>query len=304
MILSNYKLHYVGNSTETKPTHDIPYGSEYTEQDTENVYTLGSDRVWRVTKKSINGKTRVSAMPYLYDIAEGNVPDHTPWSKIGFNPDIGTSEEDIWGVGGIFVAPTSNMQMEVYSNATGDHAAGGGIRSLWISYVTTAGATMSTTIIPNGTTSVLTVATDIGFVNAFRAIETGTGLGATGTISLRNTADTPIYSQILPKYTRARNINYMVPAGKNLFVTSLSVSVYGATKGIRFTTRANYDNDQGVFRDFYMPYSEINMANGALVRYFEVPTKLPPLTKLKVSGIADAAGAVCAVGLRGWLESA
>jgi hypothetical protein len=44
------------------------------------------------------------------------------------------------------------------------------------------------------------------------------------------------------------------------------------------------------------------MANGAFLRNFEVPTKLPGMTRLKVSGIADAAGAVCAVALRGWLE--
>jgi hypothetical protein len=150
----------------------------------------------------------------------------------------------------------------------------------------------------------LTVATDIGFVNAFRIITCGTGQGATGTISLRNTADTPIYSQIAPKYSRARNINYMVPANKTLFITSLLVSVYGATKGIRYTTRATWDPDQNAFTDFYKPYSELVMGNGVFYRELEIPTKLPGMTRLKVSGIADAAGAVCAVGLRGWLEDA
>ena len=33
--------------------------------------------------KHINNKPRVSSMPYLYDISEGNVPVHEAWSKIG-----------------------------------------------------------------------------------------------------------------------------------------------------------------------------------------------------------------------------
>lgn len=57
--------------------------------------------------KQVDGKPRVSNMSYLYDIAEGNVSGHTPWSKIGFNPAVTTSEEDIWSFGGSYVFPTS-----------------------------------------------------------------------------------------------------------------------------------------------------------------------------------------------------
>ncbi len=33
--------------------------------------------------RHIDNKPRISSMPYLYDIAEGNVPNHEPWSKLG-----------------------------------------------------------------------------------------------------------------------------------------------------------------------------------------------------------------------------
>lgn len=42
--------------------------------------------------KHIQNKPRVSAMPYTYDIAEGNVTDHRNWSKIGFHAAISTTE--------------------------------------------------------------------------------------------------------------------------------------------------------------------------------------------------------------------
>ena len=44
------------------------------------------------TVKQIDGKPRVSSMPYLYDIAEGNVADHAIFAKLGYNGDIGCTE--------------------------------------------------------------------------------------------------------------------------------------------------------------------------------------------------------------------
>lgn len=72
--------------------------------------------------KHVSNKPRTSSMPYLYDIAEGNVSGHSSWSKIGYNPTVATSEEDLWSAGGLYVFPTTaTMQMEVVSSlATAD----------------------------------------------------------------------------------------------------------------------------------------------------------------------------------------
>lgn len=75
--------------------------------------------------KHVQNKPRISAMPYLYDISEGNVPGHTMWTKIGYNPAITTSEEDLWGAGGSYVFPPSATIMEVLSStATADEDVG------------------------------------------------------------------------------------------------------------------------------------------------------------------------------------
>ena len=72
--------------------------------------------------KHVQNKPRVSSMPYLYDIAEGNVTGHSMWSKIGYNPTVAGTEEDLWSAGGLYVFPTtSDGQMEVVSSlATAD----------------------------------------------------------------------------------------------------------------------------------------------------------------------------------------
>jgi hypothetical protein len=77
--------------------------------------------------KQVDNKPRISAMPYLYDIAEGNVPGHTPWTKIGYSPTINTSESDVWskagtyGNGGLF--PSTAATMKLVSSNAGDTGA-------------------------------------------------------------------------------------------------------------------------------------------------------------------------------------
>jgi len=69
--------------------------------------------------KHIQNKPRISSMPYLYDIAEGNVTGHTSWTKIGFSPSQSAGvNTDIWSYSGtqpVYLFPTAAQQMEVVS---------------------------------------------------------------------------------------------------------------------------------------------------------------------------------------------
>jgi len=65
--------------------------------------------------KHIENKIRVSAMPYLFDIAEGNVSGHDDFTKIGYNPLGSTTEQDIWSAGGLYVFPLAEQAMELVS---------------------------------------------------------------------------------------------------------------------------------------------------------------------------------------------
>jgi hypothetical protein len=69
----------------------------------------------------VSNKPRVSAMPYLYDIAEGNVSGHTLWEKIGYSVMVGTTTKDIWSyTDNIITIPTTGTAMEVYTNSAND----------------------------------------------------------------------------------------------------------------------------------------------------------------------------------------
>jgi len=66
--------------------------------------------------KLVDGKPRVSAMPYTYDIAEGLVTGHKAWNSFGYTPTMNATESDIWSAAGLYVYPTAEQQMEMYSS--------------------------------------------------------------------------------------------------------------------------------------------------------------------------------------------
>lgn len=255
-----------------------------------------------------NGKPRVSSVPYLYDIAEGNITGHVSWVASGWNPNVGTTEEDLWSVGGVYVYPSAEMGMEVVSSDnTNDKAGGNGVLTVRINYLNVALQEKETTVTLNGTTAVPTSVTDIYRVNFFRAASVGSSGKAAGNINLRHLTDTPVYAQIEAGYTRARNIFYTVPAGKALYITSIAFSsaLSTAVKAVRFTTRATYDNISELVLTaglFFMSYHEVVLLNGSYTKELEIPTKFSAGVDLKVSAKSDSAGAVCGCYLRGWLE--
>lgn len=68
--------------------------------------------------KQVGNKPRVSTMPYLYDIAEGNIPGHDNFTERGYSPSIDTTERTVWSYSdtqAVYVFPTAEQQMEIVS---------------------------------------------------------------------------------------------------------------------------------------------------------------------------------------------
>ena len=71
--------------------------------------------------KMIERKLRTSSMPYLYDIAVGNVVARTVGRALGYNTAIGTTLEDITGSGMANIPlPTTAVAMELLSSDAAD----------------------------------------------------------------------------------------------------------------------------------------------------------------------------------------
>jgi hypothetical protein len=223
----------------------------------------------------------------------------------------GTSPE--WGYVTGIAAHTLTIAGGFSSGGTGtnraysvvDKSAYTGAQAVRITYLDDDYAEHQEIVILNGTTAVDTVNTNFFRVNSFRVIATGTGGNTVGNLSLRADGGSPTYSYILVGYTRARNIQYTVPAGKTLYVTQFTMSFgsVNANTYCRLYTRANIDNATGFHTgSLFYPYSEVIVGGGSTVSVELVtPTRLPEKTDIKVSGIASNTG-VAFVALRGWIE--
>jgi hypothetical protein len=254
--------------------------------------------------KHIDNKPRVSAMPYTYDIAEGNVADHAIWSKMGYNAAV-TAEEIISPQGGTYVFPTAEQHMHVIGGAQ-DNATGTGIQSLTIYYLNAAYEEKSVDVVPTGATAAETSVSDIFRIQHFRAKTVGGSTGAAGNISIKNHAETITYGYIALGNTRARQAVWTVPKGKTLYVTDFNRGAVhtAVNKRTIVTLRATYDDKAGVALTagtFFMPYSETILENSTEDTCYELPLKFIQYTDLIVVGTSDGTATVsCTLG--GWTE--
>ena len=66
--------------------------------------------------KHIGNKPRIVNTNYLYAIAEGDIAGHERIHLIGRNPDVDAAYETLWNIGGLYVPPSSAMQLEAVSS--------------------------------------------------------------------------------------------------------------------------------------------------------------------------------------------
>jgi hypothetical protein len=257
--------------------------------------------------KHINNKPRVSAMPYLYDIAEGNVSGHTAFAKLGYNSAVGATEEDIITQGGVYPWIASATALEVISSNANDTVAGSGVQKVRISYLDGDYSSQSEIVSLNGTTSVPLTDTTILRVNAIRATQVGAGLVAAGNISCRLVAaPNTVYRQIETGFTRGRGLTYTVPLGKTLYITSISISSAAAEAGkavVRWIGRAQVDdNDPTTKINFFQPFFEKLTLDASFYREFEIPIRIPATADLKLSVTSAVVSSSCNCEIRGWIE--
>lgn len=168
-------------------------------------------------------------------------PDAIPFNSYGELVTAGAvTNHLIWPDGSTLNVPASaGVQMTLQSTSANDAAAGTGIRTVEIHYISgTDGTEKLETVELNGITGVTTTATDIRFINCMHMVTYGTGQKAAGEITATNGATT--YSLISAGAVRCSSSARMVPDGYKLYIDAFyggSVSGSAASKNtIRFFT--------------------------------------------------------------------
>lgn len=190
-----------------------------------------------------------------------------------------------------YVPPAAPIQMQVVSSSANDTAAGTGARSVRIYYLDTNYVAHDETVILNGTTPVLTAATNILRVNKMHVKTVGSSGVSAGNISLQAVGGAVTYSYMIAGRNLARQAIYTVPDGFRLRLEQWQLSS-GSTGNHFCQHTLAATSDDGELSTVLLPKDEQGSQNGGLVIGYEfVIEDLPPRADVRVVAIADQANA-------------
>ena len=232
-------------------------------------------------------------------VALGLVPGWTTFRKFGTNPDVGTSTEDIWGVGGVRVLPTTAATAVVASSSLeddGDPAGTGAytveIRGLDANYVE-----QSEVITLNGTANVNSVNS---YLRVDRAFVRECGSSDTNVGNITITVGGNAQASILAGQGQTAIAMYTVPAGKYWMIDYYSVGV-GRMAG---SSDCNIEGQIRLYNDTvaatnehegWRSISNLHMYNGQEHANPSSVTIIPPKTDVRAqitSSVATQAHAI------------
>ena len=167
-----------------------------------------------------------SNLPFAMAAGLGVVPGATRVVLLGHNPDIDTATdpEDVWEGGGLYPFLAAAATLEVVSTSVNDTAAGTGARTVLVSGLNSAYATVTETITLNGTTPVPTVNQFLR-VNLATTVTSGSGEQNAGDITIQVSGGGTVQGIIRAGFGFARSGVYTVPVGFTFFMTSAVFSV-------------------------------------------------------------------------------
>lgn len=258
---------------------------------------------------SIGGQA--TPISFSRELLIGSIPNSQQFRVSGYNGDLGTAQEDIWEMSGVYVfPPAGGIQMRAVSSSASDAAAGTGARTVKICYLDANYITRSEVVTLNGTTPVNTVATNILRIQDFHVTTVGSStIGSVGNITLTNTAGSITYSKMSVSVNRARQAIYTVPAGKRAFLVAwrcggvIDANI-NSFAWMRATLRATADWELARTDGVFQPKSQALILNATSNTIFGVPIALPEKTDVKVIVSSSHVGGIATGGFEGWIEDA
>lgn len=262
--------------------------------------------------KHIGNKPRTVNQPYMYAIAEGEVPGHSIFAAFGHRHavQVVAKGEDVWG-GTAAEMPfpiAAGEQLLFVSDDDEDSAAGGvvaegsGLRTLEMDFLDENGDPQSETVTLDGTTVVSATYATIRFVQRLTALTAGSDGSAVGNIICYQTGDaTRIYKQIAIGERSSIDTFRMVPLGKTFFATA----GYATATEKSIEQRLMITAKDGVLRaGIFIEHGTVFLQDSAFPRTFSAPIKCPALSMIKMTTFVPAgkAGGFVSAGYEGWLE--
>lgn len=207
------------------------------------------------------------------------------------------------------VAPVGGVQMTLVSTSAQDGPAGTGIRTLRFNYLDADLNPHSEIVTLNGTTPVVTVATNVRWVGDLTGLTFGSEKHAVGNITVTNSGTR--YKLLDLEARATRSTAFRVPTGKRLIVHSLFAGACSGTAAAKVQVSlvasviGNLDGTVDRFEDVGLLFRQgtielqdntTTLADGALGAF--------PAGSILGFRVTTDKGATASAGFYGWLEDA
>ena len=246
--------------------------------------------------KHIDNKPRVSSMPYAYDIAEGNVTDHSVFRAFGHNGVVAAAWETVYGVSDLRTYLTAGERLQVVSTDIEDDGVGGdGARTLTITGLDSSYEPLTETVTMDGQVNVLTDASFFRVLKLTVATAGATGYNE-GIITISNNADAIVLDQIDIQENASLSAVYTVRAGYTAYLTQ-AMATESSNKGSQFGFWVR------IFGGLWTMQRTIVLLSSALPVPVTLPMKIPQKTDIEIRAMGVLAGAVVTAGFEGWIEA-
>ena len=249
--------------------------------------------------KQIDNKPRVDSTPYPYDIAKGNVPNHSAYYIFGHNPLGAAALETVADISALMPYLAVAERLQVRSNSANDTLLGTGARTFQINGLDGNYDQISETINMNALVNVQTTNYFLRVHQCYVVAVGNLGVNA-GTILIRNNADALTLNQVDPDHGASHSANYTVPNGYNLYATNF-FATESSGKGsliylfIRPLVGATYLS--------WRAMRVFSLLDSNIVITPSLPFKILEKTDVEIRCEAILAGANVTTGLIGWIET-
>jgi len=235
-------------------------------------------------------------------ISRGHSQGYRSLYKFGYNPDVDTTEETVWGNAGDYIWLDSAVTMFVSSTSANDNGTGTGARTILIQGLDEDYNEIEETITLNGQTQ---VTTQLSYLRVYRAFVTlaGSNEGTSGVIYIGSSGATggvpnsSVYGSISVG-NQTQIAAYTVPAGYTLYIDEINftAAVSQAQKLVhcKFNSR---DYESNVFRTRFVQVIQSNQ----LIQSFKYPQGFTEKTDLECRVSTDTTNTAIGASFQGVL---
>lgn len=186
--------------------------------------TTGLDET--ISARADTEVVRVANDPFL-DFSRGVVSGIETFRRFGANPNISTSSEDIWTVGGKYPWPTTAETLRIKAGGdANDAAAGTGAREVVVTYLDENWTQQSETLVTAGAlASATTSGTAYRCIRAYVSKSGTYGGNNIGNVVIENSTSLQVVAQMGVGFGQTQLSMYTVPAGKTAYMKRIHFTV-------------------------------------------------------------------------------